>query len=616
MPEFLSDKDVDQLNPERSLADFLGLLSLLCGEDVTLPPEDKDNAESAQESARVSVLKGVFDLGRNGFPPLTLEQLNEILLLVGQGRVSEWFFRFFFLNRDLQGLERSAGEEPRLGRPARLGPQDAVEIPAGLKHGVKKFRGFALLCFGNFRFAYKRFNRAATEEEFTRLLRPWDTSVPNLQTGYESRPGPVVTISPEGSQVPREKTWQLGYLSRGRFFKDAAKVHRVDAHIKGQSLEQRLALEQTTEIRQHLRDYWGTLPAEFIEKWSPLLPDLQARLQTLSNSFEEARVKGIENTVKYLTWDLLDIYVATSMREVWHFTEVFDAVQDTNADAKAALSGLKLRWFDPTQSYEDSIIDKGLVEGLMLKRASATIYMVQDGETLGKDSELAATLAQGKPVIAFVPEHNMDADLLRLAKSLAERPVEYFRKRLRQLVAAEFFERLDNVKNTIKRLALIEDATATVDEFHSRIEAAQNLVDGFHPDFELVSSEEMDFRHAHSDEFVALGRLMASIESVEADNRAATLRSKHPLAFQVNLGTGVANGLLVARSAEKVASLIRLLLLNQVEFDIEPLCEPGESGRRLGTVLVESTTRSRFRVVTANPTLTNSFWSFYGAIGP
>ena len=39
----------------------------------------------------------------------------------------------------------------------------------------------------------------------------------------------------------------------------------------------------------------------------------------------------------------------------------------------------------------------------MLKRAKCTIYLAGETETLGKDSELAATLAQGKTVIAYVP---------------------------------------------------------------------------------------------------------------------------------------------------------------------------------------------------------------------
>src|SRR5437899_9296486 len=67
------------------------------------------------------------------------------------------------------------------------------------------------------------------------------------------------------------------------------------------------------------------------------------------------------------------------------------------------LKKLKLRWFDPTQAYCKDRIDKGLAEALMLKRAKCTLYLVQETDTIGKDSELASTLAQGKPVIAYVP---------------------------------------------------------------------------------------------------------------------------------------------------------------------------------------------------------------------
>jgi hypothetical protein len=40
----------------------------------------------------------------------------------------------------------------------------------------------------------------------------------------------------------------------------------------------------------------------------------------------------------------------------------------------------------------------------MLRRASCTIYLAQESDTLGKDSELASTLAQGKPVVAYIPD--------------------------------------------------------------------------------------------------------------------------------------------------------------------------------------------------------------------
>src|SRR5207245_11176384 len=83
------------------------------------------------------------------------------------------------------------------------------------------------------------------------------------------------------------------------------------------------------------------------------------------------------------------------------FKDLFDFVPSLMG--YAVLAGLKLRYFDPTHAYTDNRVNKGLVESLMLKRARCTIYSVQDTDTLGKDSELAATLAQGKPVIAYVP---------------------------------------------------------------------------------------------------------------------------------------------------------------------------------------------------------------------
>ena len=60
-------------------------------------------------------------------------------------------------------------------------------------------------------------------------------------------------------------------------------------------------------------------------------------------------------------------------------------------------------------------LTKGLVEMLMLRRAHVTIYTASKDDTLGKDSELAATLAQGKAVIAYVPpDLDRKAELLRV----------------------------------------------------------------------------------------------------------------------------------------------------------------------------------------------------------
>jgi hypothetical protein len=116
---------------------------------------------------------------------------------------------------------------------------------------------------------------------------------------------------------------------------------------------------------------------------------------------QEVHAIAIRNQDIYLTWDHMDVYFATSMRKPWEFTDLYDFVQYLMKSPE--LDDLRISYFDPTQSYTKERVDKGLVESLMLKRARCTVYSVQDTDTLGKDSELAATLAQGKPVIAYVP---------------------------------------------------------------------------------------------------------------------------------------------------------------------------------------------------------------------
>lgn len=116
---------------------------------------------------------------------------------------------------------------------------------------------------------------------------------------------------------------------------------------------------------------------------------------------EDTRKRGAYNHNAYLVSDHLDIYVATSMRKRHEYVEIAEFTSKLFQSEK--LQDLNLRWFDPTLAYCPDRIDKGLSEALMLKRARCTLYLAQESDTLGKDSELASTLAQGKPVIAYVP---------------------------------------------------------------------------------------------------------------------------------------------------------------------------------------------------------------------
>jgi hypothetical protein len=159
----------------------------------------------------------------------------------------------------------------------------------------------------------------------------------------------------------------------------------------------------------------------------------------------------------------------------------------------SAVKELRLRYFDPTLSHVDDRITKGVIECLMIKRAKLTIYNAGSTDSLGKDSELAATLAQGKPVIVYVP------------------PSE--------------------------------------------------------------------------------------------DRRAKLFRADHPLGLQIDVRTGVAHGILVVRSAEQCAKMLKALLTHQLDLEIRH-----EGGNYQ---LVERETQSVLRVVSDDELLTHSFWTFF-----
>jgi hypothetical protein len=88
------------------------------------------------------------------------------------------------------------------------------------------------------------------------------------------------------------------------------------------------------------------------------------------------------------------------------------------------------------------------------------------------------------------------------------------------------------------------------------------------------------------------------------ERRAKLLTHDHPLGLQVQLSTGVANGVLVARTLSQCGRLIRRIVTNQLRF--RTICDED------GTLRLEETlSRCTFRVMVRNDILTNSFWNFY-----
>lgn len=369
-----------------------------------------------------------------------------------------------------------------------------------LNEGVERFVKLSLLLFGNITDAFNSLSRDDAElQRWLDILRPIDSTV------FSKRHHPILSIE----KIRADKTYFLGYI--------------VHSQIKAR-------LEANPRDSQALEEQ--RMRSEIVEQ-------------------------GKRNQEAYLASDHMDVYVATSMREKHEYL-IVSRITDQIFEHEM-LRDLRLRYFDPTQAYCEDRIDKGISEGLMLKRAACTIYLAQESDTLGKDSELAATLAQGKPVIAFIPEgtaeyvHSLVEDLQTLEPAKAKR----------QII-------LDQLRIFNPKLAWDEP---------------QILV---------------------TDEGTLLEKLKATVKDYY-NKRARVLSETHPLGLQVNLSTGVANGVLVVRTTEDCAKLLRNILTQNLEFVLDKKVVGGATY----WLLREKITNCVYRAITSNRSLTNSFWNFY-----
>lgn len=381
---------------------------------------------------------------------------------------------------------------------------DEISSPDDLKRGITAFRSLALLLYGNVKHGFKTLSQDSAALSFFLSEARGERS----DREFRSRHAPLVPLK----KIAGDDAYLLGYIS-GNEIKEALEVSPHDEALLK---------------RQAYRN--------------------------------EVITRGNWNHSVYLTSDYLDVYVATSMRERHEYVFVNEFM--ARIEANNHLQDLNLRFFDPTQAFCPDRIDKGLAEALMLKRAACTIYLSQESDTFGKDSELASTLAQGKPVIAFVPK--MTDNFWNLLYST-----------LRLIHPDE-----DEVQCLVRILQIYKPSAAWVDED----------VTGHLSGRASMSAE-------------ALREKTRTAVSEHYDRRAKTLKDAHPLALQTNLNTGVANGVLVVRSIDTCAQLVRRILLNKMKFTVEDT-----SGY---VFLREELTNCVFRVMTGDKKLTNSFWNFY-----
>lgn len=183
------------------------------------------------------------------------------------------------------------------------------------------------------------------------------------------------------------------------------------------------------DIRKRVEDFhkFKELSSEKIDLFSMadfdranrIIKIYKEKIEKIIKKIEVLKQIGKRNQEHYLrNIESIDVYVATSMRDDKEYLDMHKFVKTVFNDEK--VQKLNLRYFDPTLCYCESRIDKGIIECLLVRSSKVTIYCAQEGDTFGKDSELAATMAQGKPVIVYVPQISSDENP-KLHKELEKR---------------------------------------------------------------------------------------------------------------------------------------------------------------------------------------------------
>lgn len=281
------DAELDSLNPKEP-KDLSTLLGRLCGERVIIGCLSEAACGRCQQCMNWTILGKRVE--SNSF---TLEQFNDILLLSNQRQVSRAFFEFFF--------------RPTAGQ---------VTFDQ-IRRGISTFEGFAMLRFGNVRYAFRKLYELDSAE-LQAELGEYSNTPDDLLKGFRGRldkPGLPM-------EVAADKTWLLGYIARGAADHDFATYYAM-ATLLGQKAESEF-IGKLDEIQQTIyrkrKEELGAANGGWREQFADL-ESIRSPIEELQEKLKQTRQNGWLNTTHYLALDFMDVYVATSMREKWEFED-------------------------------------------------------------------------------------------------------------------------------------------------------------------------------------------------------------------------------------------------------------------------------------------------------
>ncbi|MBI5275985.1 MAG: helix-turn-helix domain-containing protein [Burkholderiales bacterium] len=578
----LASSDVqERLDFEESLAE-------LSGRSMSLDGHDETSASSADRARKL-----LFSTETTHTLSQAHDHFNSVLIFYGVRPSTRSFFEHYFTPSSFASLEK-------------------------FNASVETYQKDAVRLFSTIERAYSELNSVSDIEQKLRALQPRETH------GYSARAEWRIPCDIADERLP-----YLGYISAARvrgeqnereqlriFLLDLATQFRshTPASVVA-SIPEKTKRRMDTLLRKFKTNFDHGL---FSPLWAPdadVVEREAARLAPKSveelGVMEETQAAALKNLAHYLSSDFLDVYVATSMRSDADFVSVNTFAR--NLFQHEDVRSLKLRYFNPTQSWIEDRIAKGLVEALMLRRAAVTIYMAQKSDTFGKDSEASVSLGQGKPVIVYVPRLTFPDRSLD-TETLFKRP----RSELMTMLNAQ--DRLD-VDDGIDEQALFAKILSTRLEDMDNAAMCQ-LVREHWADFDLIEEEKRipeNGRHLYrewvsecinsgsSGKDVSLIRTAIAgvfvANAITFENRARMFREIHPLALQVILSSGVLNGILVVRTVDQCAKILSRLIRNDLELAL--------SNEQMNYRLVEKLTGSTIRVISKHTLLRHAFSAHY-----
>jgi transcriptional regulator with XRE-family HTH domain len=493
--------------------------------------------------------------------------------------------------------------------------------------GVERFQAEAIRLFSTFGEAYRQMNATSDLERVLLPLAKHSLEHFTDRTAWDG--------SERIQTLPEDKLDFLGYISvakykaqkqrretLARYLRELAEQVRKD----GAAAVDLLSEKRKRKIDSLLKEFSSTLMHTPLSGlFAPNPADLEAEASRIlrdekdETEMEAAQSQALSNLSHYLSSDHMDVYVATSMRTHSDFIAVNRFAE--RLFSHELVAPLRLRYFNPTQSWIEDRVAKGLVEALMLRRAQATLYMAQKADSFGKDSEASVALGQGKPVIVYVPKLVLESAALD-SEQLIHEPDHKLREAL--LAAGSLADDLDDLDHDgLFKASLATRLKALSDDQIAEIVHRQWADLALLDESERIrGKDETTLRERYTlfvkdviagkrptlqqQTRIELEKILQAVAVTFEINRARVFKEVHPLALQVILSTGVLNGILVSRSVDSCAALLKGVLENSLQLE---LVRDDDNYR-----LLEKTTGSTIRVIARNALLSNALDATYGRV--